>query len=475
MEERTKGMKQRGWYYLLPAAGTLFGIWYIHIAFYDVVYSDYIRLVNSYLADVWDPSRFLVPDVLTRVPLTYLGRIVNTTFFHYSVTFDQILGVLGLGLSGVCVVSYGIRRGIGFGWMAALMAVIFSLNKWEMLTNGTGWVHFFAFAGFYYHYLVLDRVWSGEEKPGDRRKLLWLPGALILTAAGQYCAVYAAVLFLVYLCRIAAAWFGKRRWDREYTGYFLAVAIPFGCYLLSNSFAVEDHAGMQDISLLAQLAETPMYFVRFLLRSLSSVVVGISFSGKHFSGNLPYMVLGVLTAAAYLTALWLQYRYRIWERTILPLILVLSGGANHLLILLARWSFLREDYGMSSRYALQFSVGVVGILLTYAAVWKKTDTAPEPAGKMRRCVTVLFAAMFLAGTILDTRQELETAPYRKLLCMERARIALDFENRSDDELRENFEYRTSQPESGQAVREALTILKEHGWNVFYREEENIAE
>ena len=87
----------------------------------------------------------------------------------------------------------------------------------------------------------------------------------------------------------------------------------------------------------------------------------------------------------------------------------------------------------------------------------------------------LIAVLFLAGAVGDTIQELEIAPYRRLLCMDRARIALDFENRTDDELRENFEYRTSQPESGQAVRNALTVLKEQGWNVFYHEEESLTD
>ena len=54
------------------------------------------------------------------------------------------------------------------------------LNKWEMLTNGSGWSHFFAFACFYYHELVLDRVWAGEEKGRDRLKLLVLPWLIIL-------------------------------------------------------------------------------------------------------------------------------------------------------------------------------------------------------------------------------------------------------------------------------------------------------
>ena len=36
-------------YWLLPLAGILFCLWYVKSATCDVVYSDYIRLVNSYL------------------------------------------------------------------------------------------------------------------------------------------------------------------------------------------------------------------------------------------------------------------------------------------------------------------------------------------------------------------------------------------------------------------------------------------
>ena len=56
-------------YWLLPLAGILFCLWYVKSAACDVVYSDYIRLVNSYLPDVWNPEKFFVPDVLTRIPI----------------------------------------------------------------------------------------------------------------------------------------------------------------------------------------------------------------------------------------------------------------------------------------------------------------------------------------------------------------------------------------------------------------------
>ena len=146
--------------------------------------------------------------------------------------------------------------------------------------------------------------------------------------------------------------------------------------------------------------------------------------------------------------------------------MLVSGALNHALILLSRWSFLVEDYGMSSRYALQFQVGVVGILLTLALCWKECQKAGRQV--IWRGAAVLVTAIFLLGNITPTRKELQTAPYRKELCVKRAEIALDFENKTDDELRAEFEFRTSWDQSGAMVRSALTILKENHWNVFHQ-------
>lgn len=183
-------MKRRYYLSILPLAGILFGMWYIHIAASDVIYSDYIRLVNSYLPDVWNPAKFFVPDVLTRIPVNYLSRIINVAFFGFNTMFDRVLGVLALGLSGFVLGKYCRLRKVGAVWFTILMALMFSLNKWEMLINGSGWAHFLAFAGFYYHYLVMDRLWTGDEKPGDRKLLVILPFAITILTAGPYCAVY---------------------------------------------------------------------------------------------------------------------------------------------------------------------------------------------------------------------------------------------------------------------------------------------
>ena len=120
-------------YWLLPLAGILFCLWYVKSATCDVVYSDYIRLVNSYLPDVWNPEKFFVPDVLTRIPINYLCRIVNVELFGFTITLERVLGVVSLGLAGWVFASYCRSRKIGCLWFALLMAVMFSLNNGKCL------------------------------------------------------------------------------------------------------------------------------------------------------------------------------------------------------------------------------------------------------------------------------------------------------------------------------------------------------
>lgn len=473
-------------FYGLPALCTVLLLWYIKAATCNIVYTDYIRLVNSYLPDVTNPAKFFVPDVLTRIPVHYLGRIVNVMFFDYSTTFDMVLGVLGLGLSGFVLADYCKKQNLGTGWYLLFVLVLFGLNKWEMLTNGTGWGHFLAFAGFYYHYIVFDRVLSGREKPGDRGKLLVLPSVITLGVAGPYCAVYSAVMILFYG---GAAWAqvqeqkrdpGRRKnladlhhvagQVRYWIFCCMSVLVPFLLYLWSNSYAVEDHAGAADLTLGEALSGFAGFFPRFLLKSLASMVVGgesitkwlasCAEAGKNMDSRI--YLMGAAVAAAYLLAWYLNWKYKLYKRTILPLMLMVAGMGNHGIVLISRFIFLDENYGMSSRYALQYQAGILGIVLTIGLLWGQIRTA---AGK---ALAGAFCVILLAGHGYTNYVECTMAPHREASFERMAVIALQFEEVSDDVLRESFAYRPSRPDSGAKVRQALTVLKDNGWNVFGR-------
>ena len=65
---------------------------YIRAATVDVIYTDYVRLIHSYLPNVWSFEPYTHADVLTRMPINYIERMINVGIFGYSTTFDMLLG-----------------------------------------------------------------------------------------------------------------------------------------------------------------------------------------------------------------------------------------------------------------------------------------------------------------------------------------------------------------------------------------------
>ena len=98
--------------------------------------------------------------------------------------------------------------------MLLILALIgFSLNKWEMLINGSGWVHFMAFALFFYHFYIYDRgtesradfnLKLNKKNEADRRKLIILPYIMLLVS-GPYILIYAFAMSAVYMIKIIVA------------------------------------------------------------------------------------------------------------------------------------------------------------------------------------------------------------------------------------------------------------------------------
>lgn len=454
-------MKQKYFYYTVPVVGTLFCLWYIFTATSDGIYSDYVRLVNSYLPDVFDPHLFFVPDILTRIPVNYLARIVNVVFFGYNIMFDRVLGVLALGLSAAFLTGYCVRKKLSYGWFLTLMVVLFSLNKWEMLNNGSGFAHFLSFALFYWHYDVLDRIWNGKEgKKRDQILMIALPFLTTLLVAGPYCAIYSVTMILSCVLMF---FLKRKKLGISSVIYGGSVLVPFLFYLWSNHYAVEDHAAPATVPLMTQLMDTPGFFVRFFIKSFSSMVIEGERAEEIFHTNAPFLLLGLLVIGFYVLALWYNWRYHLYEETILPLMFLLSGGLNHVLIVLSRWIFLQENYGLSSRYALQFQSGILGILLTFALILRKRRY------RLTSEIRLLAAAacvIFVAGNCYSTYSEIRKAPYRKNAYEQRKERSIRFEQETDEELRANFEYRLNREDSGQKVRSALEILKENGYSVF---------
>lgn len=436
---------------LLPLFGFLFLTAYIRSAAVNVVYTDYIRLVNTYLENVFSFAPYLRGDILTRIPINYPERILNVVLFRYSTMFDMVLGALFLSVTAGLIASYCANRNLPWIGTAVLLLIIFSLNKWEMLTNGSGWVHFAAFALFTRHELVYDRAAAGDGKKGDRKRLLILPWIVILLFAGPYCAVYAVTLICADLFLLAV----RKVKREEALPRMLCMLLPLLLYILSRSFAVEDRAGATTESVFTVLGRQPLLFPSLFVRSFSSMIIGGETASAYGIAKPLTIAAGLLVLACYGWAFYLNIAKKLYERSIFPLIMLFSGLLNHVLITCSRWIFLNDSYGMSSRYALQFQVGIIGLLLTFYMAEQQEKRA---AGK---AAVLLISAVFLTGNLITTGHEIHMAPYRQENFAEIREAALHFETLPDEELSRIFEYH-----DGAKTRQALTLLKERRLNVF---------
>lgn len=459
--------------FIIPIlAGTAFCFYYLRLAADNVAFSDYVRLINAYLPDVANPAKFFVPDIFTRVPVTYLGRIINVRLFGYNTLFDMFLGVLGLSVGAAALAVYSKReKNVSYLWFLMILFVYFSLNKWEMLTNGTGWVCFLAVSGFICHYVILDHaIRTGHRRKRDRILLLALPSFLTLLVAGPYCGSYSALLTLIYLVMLYSDYNKEGRLNRLTLCYLAAVLIPLALYLWSNSHAVYVHRGaVTDRSIFTELITNPMFFIIFLLKSFASAVLAqnqimeFANKGSILGSDSFVLLLGAVVIFFYLYALYLNWKHRLWEKTALPLIMILNGGLNHLLILSSRWIFLRTSYGMTSRYALQYQVGIIGIMLTFAVVMRLNRVrvnGEKQMGAVTPALVCLGTCLILSGNVWTTREEMKTAPYRKEYLQISRELAINYRTAGDEEL---VEYLHNDADS---VRNAMRILEENNLNLF---------
>ena len=197
--------------------------------------------------------------------------------------------------------------------------------------------------------------------------------------------------------------------------------------------------------------------------------------GKGFSLRASLVLaLGALVILAYLLAMILYVRKRMYERTLFPMILLLTGGMNHVLVTASRWIFLRESYALSSRYAAQFMIGLMGILLIFALALRREpeearEEGPAEAPEGRKPLSLpwkagilFFCLLFLAGNCLTTRDELRKAPYRQENYEALSVIVRNYRDYDPEELCEKLEWGKSQEECLRALR----ILEENHLNVF---------
>lgn len=480
---------------------------YILSASMDIVYSDYIRLTNSYLEKPFSLSDLLTKDILTRIPASFLFRELNIALFHYSITFDRFLGLFGLFFTSIPLLSFMAKRRIGVFFGISILLIFYSLNKWEMLLNGSGYAHFLSFALFYlFFYLFSERILKGKSL----LSLSLFPFLFLLTGGPYSIAVYGAtILSLFFLCLA-----GKIRDKRGSLILLLSTFFSTFLYFLSNHYAIYEYAGAKSISLKEVLLTKMSFVLKFFGFAFSSLL----FSGENLeewlsSGQvqgkqvflLGSLILFFFLLMALLFLKDLFFREKRGGREVqaelevyadhtfsaekeedksltglFPALLLLHGLLSFALVFLSRYIFLRPEYAVQSRYALQYQSALLGaLLLLYlknTAKAGETERKPgdrekdEKAGEkavpkraLLRIISIGITLLFWGGTLHTAKTEILKAPYRRLHYETMLRSVSRIEEMDEEELERLYEYRHGK----ERILQAFSILKERKLNCFY--------
>ena len=440
--------------FFMPIFGAIYLSAYIRSAMLDVVYTDYIRIINTYLKYPFSPKPYFGKDVITRLPITYFERMINVAFFKYSTMFDMALGVIFLSLMGIIIGIFMANKNLNLRYFIIVMMVIFSLSQWEMITNGTGWVHFFTFFLFVLHFYILDSYIHRETKLKFGLNII-LPVFTILFAAGSYSLAYGVSLIIVYVL------YAIKKKNKIMFTLAIPVILSLTAFMYSYSNSYTEHAGATTESLTAVFGRNPLYFVLFGLNTFASDIISIGIVERYGIGILITSIIGAAVVFFYLYALYLNFKYKIYESTAFPMLMLVSGLLSHAMVILTRWIFLNPLYAMSSRYALQFGAGLIGVIFTFGYVKIHINREKQSMSLLAKAAVSLFVLFVFLGNISTAGNEIRMAKYRLESFEVKMEVAKNFENESDETLKKVLQYHNPKK-----TREALGIIKSKKLNIF---------
>jgi len=247
--------------------------------------------------------------------------------------------------------------------------------------------------------------------------------------------------------------------------YFINIFIPTVIYVYSRANSVEEHAGATQLPITQVIASDPLLLIRLLLKSLVSVIFNNEVIKKVGISNTILFITGIAVGIFYIYALYLNFYKGVFKASLLPACLLFAGIAAHLLVVMSRWIFLKDSYAMSSRYALQFQSGTLGILLSLYLnkIKRREDLAEESRQKSRRAKIAVssICLCLIMGNLLTCSNEIQMSVYRKENFAFKKAAALNYNKLSDKKLKEIFQYHDSV-----RIRKAFKILQEKKLNVF---------
>lgn len=490
---------------LLSSIGYILIVYYILNGSEDVVASDYIRIINYYLSDVHDLSLLFSWEGISRIPITFLFRIINVDIFHYSVFFDKIIGVVGLFLFNFVVLYYiskNIKNNIIKFLSSVLISIIvFSLIGWEMILNGTGYPHFLAIGLYSLIYYLYTFSFLNDNKKSIVKNLLFIIFVLLTSTlvAGPY---MVAPIFTIILFSVINMLFKNSKNKLTFVSMFIITGLANYMLVflarykfLNDEYGMSSRYAIQYMFLIIGLILTlVLYIDNFLL--VDSQNVYDNFKTNNIEKNKMDFKYIILIVACIISIL-LYLKSNSTGEALVPvgikdvsLFYILTHDIYFVLSFLIK-SLASSIIGVETfKYAITmgtatekviYGVGILYLIVIIYCLYIHIVMFLYMSGikniyknrqnykkynfintfKLLICSFIMIS--FFAGHMLTNYTEITKMPVRKYIYQNLKNIALYIENTPDEELPDIFEYHRGSDK----IKNAIEILKKNKLNIFY--------
>jgi len=341
-----------------------------------------------------------------RTPAYKTLFLLDAIYFHLNVKLEIYAGILALLAMAVMIYqSYResmrdslspIKLQLSF---LVIATVIFSFNQWALYFYSLSSMDGFLGKMFF----VL--VWCYMDR-GIRRSLsyefIWKFCVAFLLLVLIFGEGMGAALILVAFIAMLLSGFSTRAWsDRKYRVLLIATLLTS---ILSQLIYWEVPPKLQGTGHLfdAMLAvfTQPWGALQYALTTLGSSLLNASWLQVSTHADAALYAVGSVVLLAYLAAAWLFFRNRMWQKTWLPLILMLYSVLFLGLLLVGRYGTGDLNSTGAPRYAADLQLGIVGILWVFYYARYSNQTLTGKWLKLLVVVSTIFVLVMQASSVV---------------------------------------------------------------------------
>ncbi len=376
--------------------------------FMDVI-RDYYRHGFS-LRDIWEGQG---PH---RTPGYKTLFLLDAIYFHLNLKLEIYAGILALlVMAGMIYARYResmhdtvSSKKLQLSFLV-IATVIFSFNQWALYFYSLSSLD--GFLGKMFFVWLWCYMDSGIRRPLSYEFILkfCLAFLLILLIFGEG---MGAAVILVSLIVMLLSGINLRRWhDRKYQVLLIATVltsiisqliywmVPPKLLFVGNLFDA-----------ILVVFTQPWGTVEYALTTLGSSILSMSWSRISSHTDATMYAAGVIVTLSYLTAIRLFFRHRMWQKTWLPLILMLYSVLFLGLLLVGRFGNGYLNSSGAPRYAADLQLGLVGILWVFYYARYSSQQIVGNWLKLLAVITTVCMLVIQAGAaILVTGM----APYQR--------------------------------------------------------------